>query len=326
MSSMRFMSNNSATKKRTAGQKTVTRMYYLMGTFFEIEADGESIDHAIEAIEEAFKEIKRIECVLSRFLENSLTFEINRTAGSSPVKVTEEVFGLIERAVRTSQVTSGAFDITVAPLMELWSLAQEREALPSKSEISQTLLKVGYKNIILNPRDKTVSFERPGFKIDFGSMGKGHAVDQAVDVLRSYNIKRALINSGGSLFCLDEEEGRFGIKNPIENDEIVVTIPLKDNAVSTSANYERFFRIKGKNYGHLIDPRTGYPVHNNVLSVTTIAPSAAIADILSTAIFSLGLKNGMALIDKVHDAAGFIITKGLSGIKCHSSAGFKEVL
>lgn len=307
-----------------ADHKTVRRMRYLMGTFVEIEATGKGRKEASGAVEAAFSEMKRVEHILSKYSEESLTSKINRFACSSPVKVTFEVFELIEESIRFSKVTNGAFDITVNPFLELLDLAQQRGSAPTREEIKQVSSKVGYTNVILAPQDKTIFFRKRGMKIDLGAVGKGHAIDKAIDVLKRNNIRKALVNAGGNIFCLDEDYSPIGIRNPLSPDEIIATIPLKANAISTSANYERSFTIQGKSYGHLIDAKTGYPVTNAVLSVSIISPSAKIADILSTAVFILGQHNGMQLIESMDDSEGIIITESGRRLKLHTSSGLKK--
>lgn len=296
--------NNIATE-----DQTFSRMHYLMGTFVQIEASGEGKGQVVRAIEEAFSEMKRIERLLSKYSEESSTFRINQSADLSPIEVSLEVFKIIEESVKYSNLTGGAFDITVSPLMDLWGLSQERGSIPSNEEIRQATSKVGYTNIVLNPQYKTIFFKQRDMKLDFGAVGKGYAIDMAIDVLKRNNIKKALINTGGNIFCLADDYSRVGVKNPLRPEDIIASVALKNNAISTSANYERFFSINGKRYGHLISPKTGYPIGNSILSVSIISPSAQIADILSTAVFILGQHKGMELIEGMNDVEGILITK-----------------
>lgn len=295
-----------------------------MGTFVQIEASGGRKGQIVKAIEAAFAEMKRIERLLSKYSEESFTCRINQFADSSPIEVSPEGFEVIEESIKYSNLTGGNFDITVSPLMELWGLSQERGAVPSNEEIRQAVLKVGYTNIVLNPQHKTIFFKQRNMKLDFGAIGKGYAIDMAIDVLKRNNIKKALINAGGNIFCLADDYSRVGVKNPLRPEDIIATAVLKNNAISTSANYERFFSISGKRYGHLISPKTGYPIANSILSVSIISPSAKIADILSTAVFILGQHKGMELIEGMNDLEGIIITKAGRRPKIYTSSGLRQ--
>lgn len=307
MSLMNFMERNNSSL--IAERASIRRMRYLMGTFVEIEA-GSDQTGVIEIVESAFSEIKRIEYTLSKYLRESEISRINRSAGLFPVEVNLEVFKLLEESVKFSHLTNGAFDISVGAIMELWGLAQKRNIIPADDQIRQACLTAGYTNISLNCRGRTVFFKNPDTKIDLGGIGKGYAVDKAIDILKKNRIKKALINAGGNIFCLDEDYSNIGIKDPLEPDEIITAVFLKDKAISTSANYERSFSIGDKGYGHLVDPETGYPASGNILSVSIISSSAKIADILSTAVFILGEEQGMKLIENTDDAEGIIIVKG----------------
>lgn len=299
--------------------QTVKRMHYLMGTFVEIEASAQRQDRAIDAIEAAFAAIKQTEQALSKYQEKSVVSYLNQNAYYHSVKVAPEIFAFIDASLRYSRLTNGAFDITVNPLIELWHVAQQKGVVPTSQEIEDVVSKVGYRNVILNPKDMTVFFQVPGTKIDFGGIGKGYAIDKAIEVLREHAIENAMVNAGGNIFCLDSENSTIGIKNPLYTDEIITTVRLTNEAISTSALYERFFDIGGRRYVHLISPQTGFPVDNGVLSVSVVAPSAQHADMASTAVFILGVDKGMQLIDGTDNLEGIIIAKDGRRLKVNVS-------
>ena len=301
----------------------------MMGTFLRIEAFHSDEARSKEVVELAFNEVKRIEQLLSRFKEESQIYQLNRFASIEPQLIDGELFHLIEECLEFSKRSSGAFDISVAPLMELWTSAQQRQLLPSDREIQSLLPKIGYRNVILNQETRTIQFASPLVKIDLGAIGKGYAIDRAVEVLKQEGIKKACLDFGGHLHSinLEEIEGEdIGIRNPMDPEEVIYSLTLNNQSISTSANYERNFDIQGEIHGHLMDPRTGYPVENRVLSASVIAPSAMVADGLSTAIFVLGLEQGMRLIQSREDAEAIIITHQNGKPKLSVSQKQKEAL
>lgn len=292
---------------RTQDTFVVKEMHYLMGCFIEIEVQSESREKAVRAVRDAFSEMKRVEEALSFFSESSITTLLNQEAMYGPVKVPEEVFYLIKECLRYSRLTRGAFDITSGSLSKLWKDAEKRQELPTSEEICARLYSVGSRYIELNEESRTVFFTRPGIMIDFGASGKGYAVDQVVKVLRKYGLKRAIVNAGSNIYHLSDDEDLFGITHPLKLDDILTTVSLKNNSVSTSANYERYFKIGDKRLGHLIDPRSGFPTQNKLLSVSILSESSMIGDILSTAVFILGEGLGRKLLERLQDIDGILV-------------------
>jgi len=276
----------------------------LMDTFCEISCYGTDRDSAAIAIDAAFKELERIERVLSRFDENSEVSRINNSAGLGKVKATKEVFDLTERAVYYSRISGGAFDITIAPLMEVWGFARRNKSVPDADTVDSVLKNVGYENIELRPGELSIRFLNKGTKLDFGGIAKGYAADRAKGVLVSYGIKNALVNLGGNIFALGSAPGerpwKIGIQDPLHNGRMLKSLKLTNRAISTSGNYERFFEISGRRYSHIINPVTGQPCEG-IISVTVVADTAEEADALSTAIFVMGEKKGIELARSLKD-------------------------
>lgn len=308
--------------KNNLGRDYLRRMHYLMGTFLSIEVFHPDEDKAKETIEAAFHEARRIEGLLSRFREDSQIYKINNLAHIQPQVINEEIFDLIEDCFLFSKESNGAFDITVGSLIDLWSEAEKNDFLPTQEEINSLLLNIGYQNIILEKEIKTVFFKTPLLKTDFGAVGKGYALDRMVEVLKGNGIKKARLDFGGHLYYfnqLDMKEDYVGIRGPLYPEEIILNLPLKNQSLSTSANYERNFKIQGKTYGHLVNPLDGYPKGDEILSVSIISPSAKISDILSTAVFILGLNEGMQVIESMNEPKAIIITNDHGKPKIHSS-------
>lgn len=282
----------------------------LMDTFCEISCYGNDKGKAMAAIGAAFKEMERIERVFSKFNEDSEVSKINKLAGMEKVKVSREVFDLTERSIYYSRISDGAFDITVAPLMEIWGFVRKHNSVPDKEVVENVLKYVGYKNVELDSKELSIRFLNKGVKLDFGGIAKGYAVDMAKDVLVSNGIKNCLVNLGGNIFALGNAHGKknwkIGVQDPRKRGKLLYSFELNDRAISTSGNYERFFEIGDKRYSHIINPLTGEPCQG-IISVTVALDSAEGADALSTAIFVMGEKNGLTLAKSIKDIKVLIL-------------------
>jgi len=284
----------------------------VMDTVVEISSYGSDKDKISKAIESSFREIERIENLFNRFDSSSAISMINRMAGMQEVSVNSEIYDLIKRSIDYSRISGGAFDITVAPLVELWDKAKREKKLPDPEDIKETLKAVGYKNIVLNDERMSIIFVNKDAKIDLGGIVKGYAIDKVKDVLLSFGIDNALINVGGNIYALgslnDNNKWKIGIRHPRDNKAILYKLELNDRAVSTSGDYERFFILNGRRFSHILNPLTGYPA-DCIISVTVITPSAEQADVLSTAVFVSGKDRGMELIKSIEKAEVFVFDK-----------------
>ena len=283
-------------------------MRYLMGCFVEIEVSADSDSLAHEAIEAAFAEIKRIEALLSKFSPHSVVSKINDQAAQKPVVIPAEVFDLLKSSLYYSEITNGAFDITVEPLTELWRQAERDDSVPSQGSIQKVLNHVGMRHLRLDASQTTIQLTCPEVKIDLGGLGKGYAIERAVRVLKNWGVSDAVVNAGSTIYALGDFK-TFGITNPTEPLEMISSVSLKNECVSTSANYERFFSIRGKRFGHLIHPHTGAPVESRLLSTSVVASSAMASDIYSTAVMILGETEGKRLIRRLEGIKLVLITR-----------------
>jgi len=288
----------------------------MMGTFVEVISPYKDAPNIV------FAEIKRIENLLSKYKEDSEIAKLNKLG---KLKVNPDTFYVLQKAKKIWQLSDGAFDITVGPLMDLWGFTDKKYYLPKDEEITQTLSKVGFEKIIFNIDDNMVEFKIPGMKIDLGAIAKGYAVDCAIKKLKERGIKSCLINAGGQVYCLGDKLGRpwrIAMKNPRGNYEgFFGTLPqnqekvslmkpfleLKDEAVATSGDYEQYFMNNGKRYAHIFNPKTGYPSNSGIVSVTVIAPDSLTADALATSIFILGKDKGLKLVQRFKDVRVEII-------------------
>ena len=283
-----------------------------MGTTFEIYVYLPSSDRATELFEEAFDEIERIEQALSNYQSSSELSRINANAAHEPVITDPEVFALLQRALDYSQRTDGAFDITVGKLMKAWGFFRGSGHYPSDEELARAQEHTGWQNVRLNNRTRSVYFLKRGIELDLGGIGKGYALDRVAALLREAGVKSALISSGSSsIYAIGEPPGKAGwsvrVPDPLDRTRTVSTVLLKDQSLSTSGSYEKFFRLNGRTYSHIMDPRTGRPVEG-MLQTTVITPEATDSDALSTAVFVMGPQQSARLLDRIAGAAAVFVT------------------
>jgi thiamine biosynthesis lipoprotein len=286
------------------------------------------------AVDEAFKEMKRIESILTHYQKDSDISRWNR-AGTSPLKVEKETLEIMRRAIDFYGCSDEAFDVTLLPILELWGFAQDKTSskgkhfVPADEEIKKKLRFVGSDKIIIDEKNSQVKFVISGMKVDLGGIAKGFIVDKAVERLKNKGVKSALINAGGDIYCLgskkDGSDWMVGIEHPRKKG-IFATLKLKDKAVATSGDYQNYFLAGDKRYSHIFDPRTGYPVENNCISVTVIAPNCTTADALATAIFVLGPEDGLRLIEKLEDSEALIVTEEDKKLKVTMTKGLNGKL
>ncbi|MEO0504883.1 MAG: FAD:protein FMN transferase [Bacteroidota bacterium] len=300
---------------------SVKKTLKLMGTRFEITVVAPNEDIGYININEAVAEIQRIEKLISSWDADSETSKINKNAGIRPVRVSQELFELIERALSLSQVTDGAFDITYASLDKVWRFDGTMTTAPSESEIARSVAKIGYEKVILNSGSHSVFLTEKGMRIGFGAIGKGYAADKAKALLMSKEVKAGIINASGDLTTWgtksNGENWMVGITNPLEKEKVFAWLPVIESSVATSGNYEKFLSFGGEKYSHIIDPRTGYPT-KGISSVTIFAKKVELCDALATAVFVLGRDTGMHLINQLDGVEAVIVD---SDNKIHKTNG-----
>jgi len=298
--------------------KPLKQTEMIMGTLVEITV----IPGNEKAIREAFEALKKVDLLMSTYKEDSEISILNR---EGKAQVSEETLEVIEDAIKFSNLTDGAFDITCRPLINLWKKAKKEEKLPAEMEIEEAISLVGYQRIILEGNQ--IRLEKKGMQIDLGGIAKGYAVDKAIEALKKNGIKRALVNAGGDLYALgidpQGEKWQIGVQDPREEDKIIDIIKVKDKAVATSGDYRRYFTLEGKRFSHIVNPKTGLTVQDVPMSVTIIGPDATTTDALSTGVFVLGPEEGMKLIESLPEVEGMIISEGMKKL---TSEGWEEFL
>ncbi len=271
-----------------------------MACTYAISAYGKSGTDLKPIVAAAFDEVDRIDRLMSHYKPDSPLSKINREAARHPVKIEPELFDFLMECLQYSKSSAGAFDITVGPLMKAWGFFRSEGRIPSHRELSNVRQKIGYRHLILNPQEKSISFDRAGIELDLGGIAKGYAVDRAIAVLKSHGIERALVNAGGStIYGLgsppEKDAWEVELQDPLDARKIALTIPLKNQALSVSGSSEKFFELNGKRYSHIMDPRTGQPVMN-VLSVAVITDTGTKGDALDNVFYVQGVRKAKALL------------------------------
>jgi thiamine biosynthesis lipoprotein len=263
-----------------------------MACVYAIEAYGADAERLRRVVEEAFDEVDRIDRLMSHYKSDSAVSRLNREAAQRPVAVDAELFELMAAAVRYNRESSGAFDITVGPLMKAWGFFRDEGRVPSAETLAAARQLVGGGHLALNPVARTVAFNRSGVEIDLGGIAKGYAVDRAAALLRERQIAAALISAGGSsIYALGTPPGRpawdVTIADPVDHRNAALTVQLQDRALSVAGRSEKSFESSGVTYSHIMDPRSGWPAQG-VLSVAVLSSTATAGDALDNAFFVLG--------------------------------------
>lgn len=284
---------------------------FCMGTVISQRVFGERAEIAAIKVEE---EMKRLEALMSFFLESSEISKLNKAAGKQEVELGCESLYVLNRAKYFSEICGGTFDITIGPVAKLWGIFTDRAKVPSKEEIDKALSFTGYKDISIDNGLGTAKLERTGESVDLGAIAKGYAADRAIGIYKQQGIKSAFINLGGNVLVLgnkpDGTAWNVGIQNPLlERGQCLGAIKAVDKTIVTSGDYVRYFEKDNVKYHHILDPRTGYPANSGLMSTTIVSEESIGADALSTAIFILGLEEGIKLINDMKDMEAIFITK-----------------
>ncbi|HAX61111.1 MAG TPA: hypothetical protein DCX95_00925 [Elusimicrobia bacterium] len=287
----------------------------LMGTTVEIKVWMFEEVLAKKSISDAFDEIDRVENIFSVYKPASEISQLNKNGSAI---VSDEVIQLIKKSNYFSEISDGAFDITVLPIIELWKNSKKKEKMPFPSEIEIAKKLVGWRNILINEKNRKITFLKKGMKIDLGGIAKGYAVDCAVEVLKKNGVKTGLVNAGGDIRVFGSKVWKIALQNPRDKNEFLTVLKIKDQAVTTSGDYERYFLLDKTKISHIINPLSGYSADESISS-TIIADNAADADALATATFVLGPNAGVKLAQLYGAAECLIIDKER---KIYKTTGF----
>ena len=292
---------------------TASKEVKLMGCrfVFRVVADDETT--AWKAINAGISEITRIEDLISSWDPASQTSEINRKAGLQAVSVDKELFDLIQRSLKISELTHGAFDISFASMDRIYTFDRQEEELPTEETIQNAKALINWQNIKLDKNNLSVKLTDKGMKIGFGAIGKGYAANRAKEIIESIEgVYGGIVNASGDLSIWGKSsdkvnEWNIKISDPSNPDKILADLTVNNTAVITSGDYEKYFTSNGNRYSHIIDPKSGLPT-SGVKSVTIICNDAEIGDALATSVFVLGIEDGLYLINKLNGVEAIIVT------------------
>ena len=285
-----------------------------MGTVYTVVAYGRDRTFLSEVVEQVFDEIDQLDEQMSNYQPQSELSAVNRDAARGEVTVSPKLFDLLQYSLRASQECGGDFDITVGPLMKLWGFFRGEGRLPSSAEIAGVSKRLGYQHVHLDAARRTVRFDASGIELDLGGIAKGYAVDEAAKILRSNGVSAALISSGtSSIYALGSPPGERGwkitVRNPFHADKSVDVLRLQNFALSTSGNYEKFFKIGGKTYCHIMDPHTGWPIEN-MLSTVAVVPTGVESEVLTKVFFVGGVAKSRKYLASHANALGILYQPG----------------
>jgi thiamine biosynthesis lipoprotein len=283
-----------------------------MGTVFTIYLYAKTEAETEALFESAFDEIERLDRTLSNYDPTSELSRINRLAGREAVTTDPEVFSLLQTCLGYSKQSGGTFDITVGPLMRAWGFFRGQGRYPAPWELDKVREKVGWQKVQLDSATRSVHFAVPGMELDLGGIGKGYAVDRVVSILRAAGVKRGFVDAGSStLYAIGAPPGKKGwlvrVPKPGDRSQTISTVMLRDESLSTSGSYEKFFQLKGRTYCHIMDPRTGYPVQG-VLQTTVVAVDGTTTEALSKPMFVMGVDEGAKYLASFPHVSGLWVT------------------
>ncbi len=279
----------------------------MMGTEVSVYLWSDDADKGRLALDEVFTEAERINRLMSTYIDKSEISEINRTAAEGPILASEELFRLIQRSLDISVLTLGAFDITYDSVGQHYDFRARQR--PDVETLASERENIDYRFVQLDDATGSVSFLREGVRINLGGIAKGYVVERGIDILRRHGLEHAIVTAGGDSRLLGDRRGRpwmVGIRDPRNDGQVAISVPLVDEAISTSGDYERYFDEDGIRYHHIISPSTGEPA-SGVHSATVFGPDAVITDALSTSVFVMGVDKGLTLISTLPDYESIVI-------------------
>ncbi len=303
------------------GQTEYKRKVSMLGSPFEITVIAKDSVEGKQFTDLAITEVRRIENQISDWIPTTQISLVNKNAGIQAVKVDSEVFELVARAIKISEITDGAFDISYASMDKIWQFDGSMTVMPSEEAIKKSVAKIGYKNIVMNKEDQSIFLKLPGMKLGLGGIGQGYIADKVKDLLIANRCTSGIVNVSGDINAwgkqINGKPWTVGIINPMNKNKVFATFPLENSSVETSGNYEKYVTFNGIRYSHIIDPRSGYPAQG-VVSVSVFAKQTEIADALATGIFVLGVEVGLDLVNQLKGIECIIVDdKG----KIHASKG-----
>ncbi|MGI6327777.1 MAG: FAD:protein FMN transferase [Dethiobacteria bacterium] len=297
-----------------SGEDKYEKTVFLMDTKVDITIYGNGMSNKqyVKLANEIETEMKLLESIFSSHITGSDIRRINEAAGREAVKVSPETVFVLQKALEVAEMSGGAFDPTVAPLLDLWGFKTDEPAIPSQNDLEEVLPLVNYREVEIDEASSTVFLPQPGMKIDLGGIAKGYIVDRGLKIVDNSSVSALFINAGGDISVAGTKSSgemwRIAIQDPFESQRLTAVLDVEEGSIATSGDYQRFFEAGGEKYHHIIDPKTGYPAAG-ISSVSILAPDTITADALSTAVFVLGLEDGLELLERLDGIEGVIIDK-----------------
>jgi len=290
--------------------ESIGRTEVIMGTVVKVTLYDGGSD---EILDKVFERIAEIENLVSINKEGTELDELNENAGIKGVKVSDTSYDIIKRGLYYSKLSNGGYDITIGPLVKLWSIGLPEAKVPTQEEIDKTIKNIDYSKVKINPDTKEVFLSEKGIMLDLGSIAKGYAADEIVKILREEGVKQAIVDIGGNIYAMGLKNGdtdwKIGIQNPFDDrGNVLGSVEISDKTVVTSGVYERFIEKDGVKYHHILNPDTGYPYETDIVAVSIIADKSIDADALSTLIFTKGLDEGLSFVEKLDAIDAVFIT------------------
>lgn len=302
----------------------LSKTEYFMGTVVTVTLYDKKDE---KIIDKAFDEVKKLEELVSINKEGTELDKVNENAGIAPIKVSDDTFTMVKKGLEYSKLTDGYFDITIGPIVKLWSIGLPEARVPSQEEITEKLKFVGYKDLELDEENKTIFLKRKGMLIDLGGIAKGYTADKVSTILKEEGVTKAIVDLGGNVYAIGEKSKntpwKIGVQNPSETrGEIVGTLMLDNKSIVTSGIYERFIEKDGKKYHHILSSFNGYPYENEIAGVTIISNTSIDGDALSTSVFAMGVDKGLEFVNNHPDIEAIFVTKDN---KIYLSKGVSEI-
>ncbi|WP_027702669.1 FAD:protein FMN transferase [Metaclostridioides mangenotii] len=299
-----------STKNTEDSKDPVSKTEMFMGTVIKVTLYDHQGD---EVMDKVFDKLKEIDDIVSINKKGTEIDEVNKNAGIKPVKMSDTSFDIISSGLKYSKLSNGDYDITVGPLVKLWSIGLPEAKVPTQDEIDNAKKLIDYDKVQINEDTKEVYLEEKGMMLDLGSIAKGYAADEALRVLKEAGVKRAIVDLGGNIFAMgskSEDKGwTIGIQDPVElRGNALGSLEVKNKTVVTTGIYERFIEKDGVKYHHILNPETGYPYDTNISGISIIADKSIDADALSTLIFTKGLEDGLKMVDDMKNVEAVFVT------------------
>ncbi|WP_331681800.1 FAD:protein FMN transferase [Romboutsia sp.] len=295
---------------RTKIEEPITRTELFMGTVIKVTLyDGE----VEKILDKVFNRIVEIENLVSINKEGTELTKLNKSAGVSKVKLNDTSYDIIKKGVEYSKLSKGAYDISIGPLVKLWSIGLPEAKVPTEEEIKEAMKYIDYSKIETNDSTKEVFLQQKGMMLDLGSIAKGYAADEVVKILKAEGVEKAIIDLGGNIYVLgsknQNKDWNIGIQDPFsDRGNVVGSIEVSNKSIVTTGIYERFIEKDGVKYHHILNPKTGYPYKTEIAGVSIVADKSIDADALSTLIFTKGLDEGLKLVEDLENVDAVFVT------------------